>query len=292
MLGKLKGDTETPPPELAMAQGAEEAGEAEEGKETEGADKTEEGETAEGKQADSTERIGEQAQTDSGAGGDGGTDLSQAGDVIPASWTPLAGESMTEARESGEFGGVISTGGQSGADGDLSVQSNILGSITGGRNPVHVAQDSQGNCQLYRVRPPSERKSHPLEDIPLKPGQKDGKIKRDQNVILPGEHFRVGGRLYNYHQLMRQSEDFAKAHPGQDTSHIVLGDRRIAIEDVTPGQAEQMGLPATTVTKEELASARTIYRQSGLIRGYQLAPPPSVIRSGFLATGHAPVTYI
>jgi hypothetical protein len=295
MIGKLKAETEHPPEELAMAQGAQEAGEAEEGKETEGADKSEEGEkTEEGRKADSAERIGEQAQTDSGTGGEGaGTDLAQTGDVIPASWTPIAAETMTEARESGEFGGVLSIGGQSEADGDMAVQSHLLGSITGGRNPVHVAQDSQGNCHLYRVRPPSERKSHPLEDIPLKPGQKDGKITRDQNVVLPGEHFRVGGRLYNYHQLMRQSEDFARAHPGQDTSHIVIGDRRIEVEDVTPGQAEKIGLPSTTITREELAQARNVYRQSSLyVSGFRLAAPAAVIRSGFQATGHAPVTYV
>jgi len=295
-MGEAKSDMDPKTKDVADAADEAEGTEGEE--EVEGAEEAEEA----GKPKTETENAveGTKGDTDSGEGGD--SNLTEGGDVIPATLTPLAAESMTEAMESGEFGEVISTGGEPSADGELSLKSTMLGSLTGGKNPVHVAQDSQGNCHLYRVRPPSERKRHPLADIPLKPGQKDGKITRSQNEILPGEHFRVGakvvdgklvgGRLYNIHQLERQAKEFAKAHPGQDTSHIVLGDRRIAIEDVTPGQAEKMGIPSITVSKEDLASARTIYRETGIIRGYQLAAPASVIRSGFLATGHAPVTYI
>lgn len=301
MLKKLQGDIENPDPETAAAlKLAEEGGESKEKKEVKKGEEGKEAKEGEGTK-DTAEKVGEKSQSDSESGGEGGQDLAKSsGDVIPANLTPLGKDfNLQEARESGQFGEVLSTGGQPSADGGLSIQHRFLGSIEGGRNPVQVATDSRGQMHFYRVRPMSERKRHPLDPIPLQPGQKDAKITREQNVAIPGEHFNVGGKIYNKYQILKEADQFAKSRPGQDSSHILLGNRRVLVEELEPDAAETMGIPSaavrpeqlTAVSREEVDAVRKLTREVGIIRGYQLGPGSDIVFRSVRTVGHAPVSY-
>lgn len=97
MLSKLKADTENPPPELAMAQGAEESSKAEEGKETEET-KAEEGEEsgesegAEGLQK--FETVDQGGQSGEGMGGQQGGAMDQ-GAQLPQVLPPMVDSNLS-----------------------------------------------------------------------------------------------------------------------------------------------------------------------------------------------------
>ena len=254
MISKLKAETENPPEELAMAQGAEEAGETEAGEETEEADKTEEGKEA--GESEGAEGLKEFEQVQQGAdsgdtAGQQGGQMDQ-GAQLPAVLPPTVDSNLSlmqtlEARDDVFTTGTVGASPENQkAERDLQIGARALGVMGMGAGETYRLHGSNG---FHAIRMRYHGAGHSLDP---QFQEEIGQANVEQGgVRVVGHRSGVAANIYQLGDAMKGVDQgqTVVTYRGQQWStagirrelHAAAMVRGFYAASVTPGRTQSLG---------------------------------------------------